>query len=180
MQWDKKLVYYLLLTYFMYGLFSWPVLRDFVVPLPMSFIFTIVVVIVFLIKTELTIFSLFYLTIPLLIFKDLIMYENPVIGKLLTQIGIFSYIPLAIIIYIQNRKNWLLILNSLLFLLSPILLFNNVIISLSLIAITTLITFRNLNSETQFSNPLKRVLLMTFLINTLFLLNELSIWLVTR
>lgn len=178
MRWDYKLVYYLLLTYFMYGLFNWFSLGDFVTPLPLSFVFGLIIPLTFLLTTKPSFYSVLFFTIPLLLFKDLIIYynENMGIGFIITSL--VSFMILGLVTLKKSAKNKLIQINGLLFTLIPILLLNNKIISIVYIAFTALITFKSLQTELIKHPPLERALLSSFFIQSLFLMNEASIWLV--
>lgn len=178
MRWDYKLVYYLLLTYFMYGLFNWFYLGDFITPLPLSFVFGLIIPIAFLLKTKLTLYSILFLTIPLLLFKDLIIYYNENIGAIFIIVSLTSFVVLGLILLKRYTQNKLILINSLLIMLSPILLIGNNNLSTVYITLTAFITFKSLQLDIIKDLVLERTLLISFFIQTLFLLNETSNWLV--
>ncbi len=178
MRWDYKLVYYLLLTYFMYGLFNWFSLGDFVVPLPLSFVFAFIIPVAYLFATKPSLYNLLYLSIPLLLFKDLVIYYNENIGIGLILTSLTAFVALGIILLTKKAKNRLISTNGILFTIAPILLIGNNILSVSYIALTALLTFRNIQSEFIKHIPLERALLTSLFIQVLFLLNECSNWLV--
>jgi hypothetical protein len=162
----------------MYGLFNWFSLGDFVVPLPISFVFAAIIPLVFIFTTKPSYHSLLYLTIPLLLFKDLVIYDNEAIGIGFIITSVIALTSLGIIILKQYYQQTLIRFNGLLLISTPILLIGNNKLSILLIALTTFTTYRTLQAEQVQQVSLERSLLITLFIHSLFLLNETSNWLV--
>ena len=178
MRWDYKLVYYLLLTYFIYGVFNWLSLSDFVVPLPLSFIFAPLIAFTFIIKTKPSLYSLLFLAIPLLMIKDLIIYYNETLGITLSIIGLFSWMALGGILLKNYKDNLFIKITAIGLLIAPILLLGNQYLTLGYLAILLFTSFKILQNNNSLKEPIERALLLFTFINALYALNEFSNWMV--
>lgn len=181
MRWDYKLVSYSLLIYFTYGILNLLDLNDFVVPLPLSFIFTIIISIVFSFKTKLSIYTSIFTGIPLLILKDLFIYNYEWTGIIFIILSLISWMVLGLLLIKYAEKNSYILTTGVLLIFAPILLINSLILSLGYLTILLLISFYILQKGFLRTNiPLERSLLMLSFIITLFLINEASVFLVSQ
>ena len=178
MRWDYKLVSYLLLTYFIYGVFNWFSLSDFVVPLPLSFIFAPLIAFTFVIKTKPSIYSILYLAIPLIMLKDLFIYYNENLGIAFIVVSILSWMILGGLLFKESKNNLLTKASAIGLLASPILIIGNHNLNLGYLLIILFTSFKTLQTNNNIKEPLERSLLLFSFINALYLLNETSIWLV--
>jgi hypothetical protein len=179
MRWDYKLVTYSLLTYGIYGVINLFQLYSFVVPLPLSFILAILLSLVFCFRTIISINTILYLGIPLIMLKDLIIFYNEFIGIVFIILGIISWIVLGILL-VRVANNNFIKTTGVLLICSPILLLNWVTLSLVYLIILLLFSIKTLQSkELNLSIPLERSLLILIFIDTLYLLNEASIGMVS-
>ncbi len=180
MRWDYKLVTYSLLTYAIYGVLNLFDLNSFVVPLPLSFILAPLITIVFCLKTTISINTLLYLGIPLIMLKDLFIYYDEVIGIALIILGIISWITLGILLIKRPNNNFFIKTSGVLLICSPLLLLNWKALSLVYLIILLISSVKTLQIEDlSLNKPLERSLLILIFINALYLLNEVSIGLVS-
>lgn len=179
MRWDYKLVSYLLLIYFFYGLINLLELSDFVVPLPLSFIFTLLTSFLFSLKTKFSICTFLFFCIPLIMLKDLFIYNYELLGVILILLSVTSWITLGILLIRHDNESTLVKITGILLICSPILFISYQITSSIYLITLLIVSFKTLQKNSLVSNiPLERSLLaLTFLI-ALFLLNETSNWLV--
>lgn len=180
MRWDYKLVIYLLLTYFIYGVINLLELNNFVVPLPLSFIMAIIVSLAFIFKTKPSIYSILIIGIPLVMIKDLIIFYDEKLGITMTILGLISWMWLGLLLINYSKKNTLTRLTGAFLIMTPVLLFNHT--TLTLIFISTILILSYLTLQKNIlskKNALERSLLTLSFILAMFLLNEVSIWLVS-
>lgn len=178
MRWDYKLVSYLLLTYFIYGLINWFSLSDFVVPLPLSFIFAPLIALTFIIKTKPSIHTFLYLAIPLLMLKDLVIYFNEIVGIICSIIGLIAWMVLGGLLFKSTERSFFTNISAFGLLAAPLLLIGNQYLSLGYLIILLFTSYRILQSENKLKEALERSLLLFTFINALYILNEFSNWMV--
>lgn len=177
MIWERKIVYYLLLTYFIYGILNIIYLGDFVVPLPISFLFIIIVSFLFIITSKFSYYTLICLTIPFLVLKDLIIFYNKNIGIVMLLLGIISMFFLGIKIINRIKNNRTILILGLLLILSPIHLINidEVSIVYSIIMVFTILKL--LQSSIKLDKRVEKTIFIVLFVKTIFLLNNISNWL---
>lgn len=178
MRWDYKLVSYLLLTYFIYGIVNLLALNDFVVPLPLSFIFAPLIALTFAIKTKPSLYTLLFLAIPLLMLKDLIIYYNETLGIILSIIGLLSWMILGGLL-LKKSKSFFLKVSAIGLLIAPLLLIGIQYLSFAYLTILLIASYKTLQDENnKLQEPLERSLLLFTFINALYILNEVSNYIV--
>jgi hypothetical protein len=116
---EIKIVKYVLLTYVMYGLMNVFILKDFVVPLPIIYIVIPLVAVYFFILSIRSSLSWFFIFIPLVVLKDVMMEYNINFVAIISIISLFTWVIFGIVIYNQTtHKSKLLLIYSILIMTS--------------------------------------------------------------
>ncbi len=181
MKWDIKLVAYSLLIYFTFGLINLISLGDFVVPLPLSYIFCTIISLIYFFTSKISIHSLLFICIPLIVLKDLIIHYNLTYGKILIISSIISWGVFGILLLIKFRNQILSNLLGIALIFLPIILLNHSYISIPYLLLVLFLNFKVIQKQLfSVSQIFERINLLIALIIGLFLLNELSIYLVNQ
>lgn len=109
MEKEIKIVKYVLLTYVMFGLMNVFILKDFVVPLPIIYIAIPMVAIYFFILSIRSALSWFFIIIPLIVLKDIMMDYNINFVAIISLISLITWVVFGIVILLktQHKSNFI-------------------------------------------------------------------------
>ena len=186
MKWDVKIALYLFLAYALYGISYLFSDGDYVVPLPMLFIFIPIVSVVFFFKSGFNKYSIFFLLLPLGVMSDWISQVNSGVSGILALTNIAAWAALGLLLFFnkeyqgQANKNMLLYsfpiasMCALLFLLNSPLL--NVFLFL-LIGITASLLIREDEEKYNLNTSVRRLMILSSFTSWMYLISTLSVYL---
>ena len=186
MKWDVKIALYLFLAYAFYGISYLFSDGDYVVPLPMLFIFVPIVSVVFFFTSGFNRYSIFFLLLPLGIMSDRISQINSGVSGVLALANIAAWVVLGLIVFFnkeyqgQANKNVLLYsfpiasMCALLFLLNIPLL--NIFVFL-LIGITASLLIREDEEKYSLNTSVRRLMILSSFTSWMYLISTLSVYL---
>lgn len=186
MKWDVKIAVYLFLAYTLYGIGYLISDGDYVVPLPMLFIFVPLVSIIFFFTNGFNKYTIFFLLLPIVVMSDKISQFNPGLSGFLVLLSILSWVVLGTIVAFDKtfRKQiksakllfafpiacWLTIL----FLLEYQILVNSVFL---LIGITSFVIVRDDGGKYNLNVPIRRLIILSSFTACMYLITSLSVYL---
>ena len=186
MKWDVKIALYLFLAYAFYGISYLFSDGDYVVPLPMLFIFIPIVSVVFFFKSGFNKYSIFFLLLPLGVMNDWVIQINSGVSGILALTNIAAWVALGLLLFFNKEyqghanKNILLYsfpiasMCALLFLLNSLLL--NVSVFL-LIGITASFLIREDEEKYNLNTSVRRLMILSSFISWMYLISTLSVYL---
>jgi hypothetical protein len=186
LKWDVKIALYLFLAYAFYGISYLFSDGDYVVPLPMLFIFMPIVSMVFFFTSGFNKYSIFFLLLPLGIMSDRISQVNSGVSGVLVLTNILAWVALGLLLFFnkeyqgQANKNILLYsfpiasMCALLFLLNSLLL--NVSVFL-LIGITASFLIREDEEKYNLNTSVRRLMILSSFTSWMYLISTLSVYL---
>jgi len=186
LKWDVKIALYLFLAYALYGISYLFSDGDYVVPLPMLFIFVPIVSLVFFFTSGFNKFSVFFLLLPLVVMSDKMSQFNPGLSGMLVLLSVFSWILLGVLlIFDKNFKKVLqkhkivlafpiACLSSLLFLLGDQILTSSIFL---LIGVVSSIIIRDDDEKYNLKVHKRRLFILASFISWMYLITVLSVYL---
>jgi hypothetical protein len=186
LKWDVKIALYLFLAYAFYGISYLFSDGDYVVPLPMLFIFMPLVSMVFFFTSGFNKYSIFFLLLPLGVMSDWVSQINSGVSGILALTNIAAWVALGLILFFnkeyqgQANKNILLYsfpiasMCALLFLLNSPLL--NVSVFL-LIGITASFLIREDEEKYNLNTSVRRLMILSSFTSWMYLISTLSVYL---
>ena len=186
-KWDVKIALYLFLAYSLYGVSYLISDGDYVVPLPMLFIFIPVVSMAFLFTSGFNKYSLLFLLIPLVVMSNKVSQYSPGIGGFIALLSIASWIVLGLVLLLDNgfkkvvKDHWVVLAFPISCLLSVLFLLDNPILMYSiflLIGIVSAIIIRDDDEKYHLSNAIRRLIILAAFTSWMFLITALSVYLV--
>ena len=186
MKWDVKIVFYLFLAYAFYGISYLFSDGDYVVPLPMLFIFMPIVSVVFFFTSGFNKYSIFFLLLPLGAMSDWISQVNSDVSGVLALTNIVGWIALGLMLFFnkeyqgQANKNILLYSFPIASICALLFLLNNPLLNISvflLIGITASFVIREDEEKYNLNNSIRRLMILSSFISWMYLISMLSIYL---
>lgn len=186
MKWDVKIALYLFLAYAFYGISYLFSDGDYVVPLPMLFIFIPIVSMVFFFTSVFNKYSIFFLLLPLGVMSDWISQINTNISGVFTLVNIAAWSGLGLMLFFnkeykeQANKNILLYSFPIASICALLFLLNNPILHVSvflLMGITTSLLIREDEERYSLNTSVRRLMVLSSFISWMYLISMLSVYL---
>ena len=186
MKWDVKIALYLFLAYAFYGISYLFSDGDYVVPLPMLFIFVPIVSVVFFFTSGFNRYSIFFLLLPLGIMSDWISQINSGVSGVLALANIAAWVVLGLIVFFnkeyqgQGNKNRLLYAFPIASMCALLFLLNNPLLNVSvflLIGITTSFLIRDDEEKYNLDTSIRRLMILSSFTSWMYLISKLSVYL---
>ena len=186
MKWDVKIALYLFLGYAFYGISYLFSHGDYVVPLPMLFIFIPIVAIIFIFSHRFNSYTFFFLLLPLSVMSDKINEFSPTLSDIGAFISILSCVALGIFLLIdkryrrQQQANVLLIAYPIVCISALLFLLNNTFINMLLflaLGVTSALIVRDDEEKFKLFIPIRRVLILSSFVSWMYLVTLLSVYL---
>jgi hypothetical protein len=186
LKWDVKIALYLFLAYAFYGISYLFSDGDYVVPLPMLFIFIPIVSVVFFFTSGFNKYSIFFLLLPLGIMSDWISQINSGVSGVLALINIAAWVALGLILFFnkeyqrQTNKYRLLYSFPIASMCALLFLLNNPLLHISvflLIGITTIFVVRDDEEKYNLDTSLRRLMILSSFTSWMYLISTLSVYL---
>jgi hypothetical protein len=187
LKWDIKIALYLFLAYAFYGISYLFSDGDYVVPLPMIFIFIPIVSVVFFFTSGFNKYSVFFLLLPLGVMSDWISQFNSGTSGILSLTNIVAWAILGLILFfdkeytVKTNKYMLLYSFPFMSICTLLFLFNNSLINVSvflLIGITTSLVIREDEEKYNLNTSVRRLIILSSFISWMYLATKLSVYLV--
>ena len=186
MKWDVKIAFYLFLAYAFYGISYLFSDGDYVVPLPMLFIFMPIVSVVFFFTSGFNKYSVFFLLLPLGAMSDWISQVNSGISGVLVLTNIAAWVTVGLLLFFnkeyqeQANKNILLYSFPIASICALLFLLNNPLLNISvflLIGITASFVIREDEEKYNLNNSIRRLMILSSFISWMYLISMLSVYL---
>jgi hypothetical protein len=186
LKWDVKIALYLFLAYAFYGISYLFSDGDYVVPLPMLFIFIPIVSVVFFFTSGFNKYSIFFLLLPLGIMSDWISQINSGVSGVLALINIAAWVALGLILFFnkeyqrQTNKYRLLYSFPIASMCALLFLLNNPLLHISvflLIGITTSFLIRDDEEKYNLDTSIRRLMILSSFTSWMYLISTLSVYL---
>jgi len=185
LKWDVKIALYLFLAYALYGLSYLISDGDYVVPLPMLYIFIPIVSLAFLFTSGINKYTIFFLLLPLTVMSDKISQYNPGLSGVLVLASIVSWVVLGFLLifnkeYIKaSKSNITLIFFPVICLLTPLFLIDNSILIYALfflIGILAGLIVREDGGKYELNIPERRLMILSSFTAWMYLITALSFY----
>ena len=186
MKWDVKIAFNLFFAYAFNGISYLFTDGEWVVPLPLLFIFIPIVSIAFFFTSGLNKYSLFFLLLPLGVMSDWISQFNSGASGILSLTNIAAWAILGLILFFKKeyteKANKYILLYSFPFMsiCALLFLFNNSFINVSvflLIGITTGLIIREDEAKYNLNTSVRRLMILSSFTSWMYLATVLSAYL---